>query len=405
MKIRILFFLLAALLLLTGCAEPAVTSTPAPSSAPTAAPASAAPAAAPSAAPEAAATETPAEGVRKTGSMETEYATQFSVDYYSDGSAMLIIGDDRFLILPEGVNEPGFETDAVIIRRPLDRIYMAASSAMDLYICLDSLNKVRFTSTTRSNWALPEVVRALDDGSLLYAGKYSAPDFEMLLEEKCSLAVESTMIYHSPAIKEQLETLEIPVIVEKSSYETHPLGRVEWIKVYGLLLGLEEEAEAFFNAQIAQLADLKTLAGETKTVAFFHINTVGAAVVRKPGDYVSRMIQMAGGTYVPAELEVEEENALSTMNLQMEAFYYGAKDADFLIYNSTIDGNLDTIEQLLGKSSLLADFKAVQNGNVWCTEQSMFQQSSASAGMIRDLNAILTGTAESDSLTFLHKLK
>ena len=405
MKIRILFFLLAALLLLTGCAAPAVTSTPASSSAPTAAPASAAPAAAPSAAPEAAATETPAEGVRKTGSMETEYATQFSVDYYSDGSAMLIIGDDRFLILPEGVNEPGFETDAVIIRRPLDRIYMAASSAMDLYICLDSLDKVRFTSTTRSNWALPEVVRALDDGSLLYAGKYSAPDFEMLLEEKCSLAVESTMIYHSPAIKEQLETLEIPVIVERSSYETHPLGRVEWIKVYGLLLGLEEEAEAFFNAQTAQLADLKTLAGETKTVAFFHINTVGAAVVRKPGDYVSRMIQMAGGTYVPAELEVEEENALSTMNLQMEAFYYGAKDADFLIYNSTIDGNLDTIEQLLGKSSLLADFKAVQNGNVWCTEQSMFQQSSASAGMIRDLNAILTGTAESDSLTFLHKLK
>jgi iron complex transport system substrate-binding protein len=336
--------------------------------------------------------------------MALEYASQFAVDYYSDGSALLTIGDDRFLILPEGVEEPGFETEAVVIRRPLDKIYMAASSALDLFLCLDSLDKVRFTSTTRNNWALPEVVQAIDDGTLLYAGKYSAPDFELLLEEKCSLAVESTMIYHSPAIKEQLETLEIPVIVEKSSYETHPLGRVEWIKVYGLLLDREAEAQAFFDAQIAQLNELKTLAGETRTVAFFHINTVGAAVVRKPGDYVSKMIQMAGGTYVPAGLEVEE-NALSTMNLQMEAFYYGAKDADFLIYNSTIDGRLDTIEQLLGKSSLLADFKAVQNGNVWCTEQSMFQQSSASAGMIMDLNAIITGTAESDTLTFLHKLK
>ena len=108
---------------------------------------------------------------------------------------------------------------------------------------------------------------------------------------------------------------------------------------------------------------------------------------------------------LPEELEIEEDNALSTMNLQMEAFYYGAKDADILIYNSTIDGKLDTIEQLLGKSSLLADFKAVQNGNVWCTEQSMFQQSSASAGMIRDLNAIITGTAGSDTLTFLYRLK
>jgi iron complex transport system substrate-binding protein len=396
---RILIFTLAVLLLLSGCAAPAAQPTAAPTEAPAAAPTSA-----PTAAPTAAPSEAPPEGVHKTGSMELEYATQFAVDYYSDGSALLTIGDDRFLILPEGVDEPGFETEAVVIRRPLDRIYMAASSALDLFLCMDSLDKVRFTSTTRSNWALPEVVQAIDDGSLLYAGKYSAPDFEMLLEEKCSLAVESTMIYHSPAIKEQIETLEIPVIVERSSYETHPLGRVEWIKVYGLLFGLEAEAEAFFSAQTAQLADIRPLSGEAKTVAFFHINSVGAAVVRKPGDYVSKMIAMAGGTYVPAELEVEE-NALSTMNLQMEAFYYGAKDADYLIYNSTIDGNLDTIEQLLGKSSLLADFKAVQNGNVWCTEQSMFQQSSASAGMIMDLNAIITGTAESDSLRFLHRLK
>ncbi len=399
---KILLLTLAALLLFSGCAGPAAqpTQAPAETQVSTAAPQTAAPAAetAPVPAEE-------SEGVYKTGSMKLEYANQFSVDNYSDGSALLTIGEDRFLILPEGIAEPGFETDAVIIRRPLSHIYMAASSAMDLISCLDSMDKIRFTSTTRSNWALEPVIQALDNGALLYAGKYSAPDFEMLLEEKCDLAVESTMIYHSPAIKEQIETLEIPVIVEKSSYETHPLGRVEWIKVYGLLLGLSEEAETFFNAQIAQLDGLKTLAGETKTVAFFHINTVGAAVVRKPGDYVSKMIQMAGGTYVPEELAEEEENALSTMNLQMEAFYYGAKDADILIYNSTIDGKLDTIDQLLGKSSLLADFKAVQNGNVWCTEQSMFQQSSASAGMIRDLNAIITGTADSDTLTFLYKLK
>ena len=399
---KILLFTLAALLLFSGCAAPAAqpTQPPAETAVPSSPPQTAAPAAETAPGP----TAEP-EGVRKTGSMELEYASQFSVDYYSDGSALLSIGEDRFLILPEGLEEPGFETDAVIIRRPLDHIYLAASSAMDLVICLDSMDKIRFTSTTRANWALEPVVQALDDGSLLYAGKYSAPDFEMLLEEKCDLVVESTMIYHSPAIKEQIETLEIPVMVEKSSYETHPLGRVEWVKVYGLLLGREDEAETFFNAQTAQLENLKTLAGDTCTVAFFHINTVGAAVVRKPGDYVSKMIQMAGGTYVPAELEIEEENALSTMNLQMEAFYYGAKDADILIYNSTIDGKLDSIEQLLGKSSLLADFKAVQNGNVWCTEQSMFQQSSASAGMIRDLNAIITGTAGSDTLTFLYKLK
>ena len=40
-----------------------------------------------------------------------------------------------------------------------------------------------------------------------------------------------------------LEDFDIPVIIEYSSYETHPLGRVEWIKFFGALTGMEEEAE------------------------------------------------------------------------------------------------------------------------------------------------------------------
>ena len=52
------------------------------------------------------------------------------------------------------------------------------------------------------------------------------------------------------------------------------------------------------------------------------------------------------------------------MNMQMEEFYAGAKDADYIIYNSTIDGELTDISQMLEKSSLLADFKAVKDGNV-----------------------------------------
>ena len=43
-----------------------------------------------------------------------------------------------------------------------------------------------------------------------------------------------------------IEDLDIPVFVDYSSYESHPLGRTEWIKVYGAMLNKEKEAEAFF---------------------------------------------------------------------------------------------------------------------------------------------------------------
>ena len=128
--------------------------------------------------------------------------------------------------------------------------------------------------------------------------------------------------------------------------------------------------------------------------------------MRKPGDYVAKMITMAGGTYVPQSAEEEEENALSTMNMQMEEFYAKAKDADYIIYNSTIDGELKTIDELLSKSKLLADFKAVKNGNVWCTGKNLFQETTGLGTMIEDIHTMLTTDDDSlDELTYMHKLK
>ena len=340
-----------------------------------------------------------------TGHMDLTYAEQFAVDYYSDGTSLITIhGEFPFLLVPEGVTVSDEAIgSATVIRQPLNSIYQASSAMMDPFIQIGALDRVRMTSTTASNWALPEVLDALEDGSLLYVGKYSAPDFEMIMTEGCNFIMENTMIYHSPEIKEKLEALGYPVMVEYSSYEPHPLGRLEWIKLVGLLVGKYDEAAAFFDEQLALAGDLQE-APTQKSVAYFHISTVGAAVVRKPGDYVSKMIELAGGRYVFEHIDGQDDNALSTMNMQMESFYAGAKDADILIYNSTIVEGMDTIEELLQTSSLLADFKAVQTGDVWCTEHDLFQRSSAIAGMIKDFNAVISGTAGSDQLTFVHKL-
>ena len=128
-------------------------------------------------------------------------------------------------------------------------------------------------------------------------------------------------------------------------------------------------------------------------------------MVRRSSDYVTKMIELAGGRSPFTELP-EEDNALSTVTIQMESFYAQARDADVLIYNSTVSGDLERMQDLLAKSSLFEDFKAVQSGEVWCTEQSMFQQSSATAGMIADIHTILSGEADGrDQLTWLHRIR
>ena len=333
-------------------------------------------------------------------------AEQFRVDYREDGSAILTLGDrDRYLLLDREAEIPADAEGLTIIRTPVERVYAASSSVPDLFLRCGALDRIRFTGTAEASWHLPELQEALQRGSLLYAGKYNAPDYELLLEENCDLVIENTMILHKPEVKEKLEALGLPVIIEYSSYEPEPLGRVEWIRLYGLLTGHQAEADAFFQQQREVLEQTAAEAPTEKTAAFFHITSNGAAVVRRSSDYVTKMIELAGGRSPFTELP-EEDNALSTVTIQMESFYAQARDADVLIYNSTVSGDLEQMQDLIEKSSLFEDFKAVQNGEVWCTEQSMFQQSSATAGMIADIHMILSGEAEGrDQLTWLHRIR
>lgn len=338
------------------------------------------------------------------GSMELKYAGQFSVDYLADGTALAEIADGRrYLIIPEGAAVPEqIPEDITVIKQP-EHIYLASSSAMDLFDCLGGLDDILATSTPESGWKLPDIAQAMADEDILYAGKYSSPDIELLMSEGCDAAIENTMIYHSPKIIEQIEKCGIPVLIERSSYESHPLGRLEWIRLYGLILGISDEAERIFSEKCALLDDVVSRESTGSTAAFFYISSNGYAVVRKPGDYISRMIGLAGGEYIlDADSLKVDENALSTANIQFEAFYAMAKDADYLIYNGTIDGGVDSLAQLSAKNPLLSDFRAFQTGNVWCTNANVFQQTSAAAEMTEELHRIFTGG--SGSFEFFHKL-
>ena len=332
------------------------------------------------------------------------HAAQFSLtEYDQDYTLLTIPASGRFLIVPQGAGVPReLDEDVVPLYAPLDRIYMAATSAMDYFRALDSIDRVRLSCLDVNGWYIEEAKAALQSGSMLFAGKYSAPDYELIFAEKCNLAIESTMIYHSPEVKEQLEKLGVPVLVERSSYEADPLGRMEWIKVYGALLGKLPEAEALFDAEVQAVEPLLSQPRTDRTVAFFYITTTGTANVRKSDDYVPQMIAMAGGTYVFEDLD--SGSALSTVNMTMESFYDGAKNADVLIYNSTIDGELYTVEDLLQKSALLKDFRAVQSGDLWCTGKNLFQEPMGVGKLILDIHRVLTDPDAPDELTYLHKL-
>ena len=349
-------------------------------------------------------------------SMELSYAENFAVDYYEGGYKLLTtrLNGDRILIVPkhqqapedaEALVSPSAEGEPgklIVLQEPVKNLYLVASSVMDMFAQLDSMDAISMCGLKEEDWYIPAAKQAMEDGTLLYAGKYSQPDYELLLSQNCSMAIENSMIYHTPEVMEKLEEFGIPTLVEYSSYEEHPLGRVEWVRFFGALLDQEEKADQLFEKQKEALKRVETEESTGKTVAFFYITSNGLVQVRQSTDYIPKMIELAGGKYVFENLG-DPDSRRSTVNLQLEDFYDGAQDADFLVYNTTIDRQVQTLEDLLKKCSLLKDFKAVKNHQVWCTTEDMYQQSMSAGNLIEDFHRMLTG--DDEETRYLYRLE
>ena len=330
------------------------------------------------------------------------YAACFEADFYEGGYALISVDDGRrYLIVPEGLDAPeSLDPTVFVLRQPLDGIYVAASSAMALFDRLGALSSVRFSNTQASGWSVENAAEAMEKGDMLYAGKYSEPDYELLVREGCDLAIESTMILHTPKVQELIELLNIPVFIDRSSYEDHPLGRVEWIKVYGVMTGKLDEAQVFFDEQAAEVEAISHAEPTGLSVGFFYINTSGQAVIRGRDDYIPRMIEMGGGDYAFAAIA---DGDSATMTVTIEDFYAQALDADYLIYSTSIDTSVQSLDDLLAKNAVLADLRAVKEGHVYVTGRDLYQATDMSASMITDISLLLRG-GEGD-MTFLERLE
>ena len=135
-------------------------------------------------------------------SMELQYAQGFSVDYYEGGYTVLTTFMDgrRFLVVPEGMPVPdeipardgkpaSAEVPDIILYRPVSNLYLVASSAMDMFSKLDSLDAISLSGQKESGWYIEEARKAMADGRILYAGKYNQPDYELILSKDCPLAI------------------------------------------------------------------------------------------------------------------------------------------------------------------------------------------------------------------------
>ncbi len=335
---------------------------------------------------------------------ENSYAKGFAIHRYEDGYTVVSVNDGRnYLVVPEDAGVPEkLPTATIILQKNLDRIYLAASGAMCQFDAIGAMENIILSGIDKDGWYIDSAKDAMEEGTLIFGGKYNAPDYEMMVQENVNLAVENTMILHTPKVQEKLEQLQIPVFIDRSSYEEEPLGRCEWIKVYGVFTDKEKEADDAFNSQREMAESLSDIEANGKTVAIFALNSNHQIVTRKKSDYYAKMVEIAGGTYL-APSEADNDSTTGKMVISTESFYDYASDADIIIYNSTIEDAPKSLSDFIDMDTTFSDLKAAKAGNVWYMDKSLYQYADRTGTIINNLYKIIS--EGKDETEFFHKLK
>lgn len=335
-------------------------------------------------------------------SMELQYAKCFSVDYYKGGYKLIkIVDGTEMLIVPEGMRVPDDVSDSVyVLQQPVSNILVSSTPTTSLINAIGALDAISLTTYDVDSWYIDSVKDALREKKMTYIGNYKEPDYEAIAASGCDFAIFSTMLTED--VQAQLQHLGVRILLDQAAEEEHPLARVEWMKLYGAMFNLEEKAEELVGEQIAYVDEIAKLEASGKSVAIFYITSKGKLYARNAGDYMAKMVGLAGGKYILSDVGVGEPG---TVNMEMEAFYDKAKDADYIIYIWSLGGKPETLADFLAKSEVFADFKAVKEGNVWCTTPDYFQISNTLGSMIRDMHLMIDADKDTDSLTYLNRLK
>lgn len=337
---------------------------------------------------------------------QLQYAQFFTMTHYKGGyiSFQIIGGQEEaltYLIVPENKSVPAnLGEEYVILQQPIDAVRLDSGTAA-MVSAFGGLDHVAAINTKVDTVAIEAVAEKMNAGDIVYTGSYKEPDYESITAAGVQLVIDTNMLDSTPDVKEKYTELGIPFVVTRNSKEVHPLGHSEWAKVYGAILGMWDEANAYFDAQIQKVNSVTTDEKLGKTVAIVYYSTDGSKVyARRGGDHYAKMVDLAGGEYIMQDFDPEDTGVAT---ITMEDYYALCKDADYLI-NLNLAAHLYTLDEILEVAPFMKDFKSVKDGNVYIARERISQFTFDNAGMIADIHEILADDTV-ETTTYFSKAK
>ena len=261
----------------------------------------------------------------------------------------------RYVLVPRDADLPDNLPEGTVVRTPICRALVYSSVHTSLFSELGSLDAVK--GVVDSQYFIDStLVAGIKAGSIADCGNSMNPTVEKVIDMQPDAILLSP---YQDASYGQITKLDIPIIECADYLEFDPLGRAEWMKFYGELVGRRVEADSIYNARVTAYNDVKQKASGAKTRPTVVTEMVISGVWNVPGgqSYMARILNDAGGRYLWAD-----DKNTGSLALDFNQVLAVAHDADYWFIKWT---NINSLKDLQGAFDLNKEMAAFKNKRVY----------------------------------------
>ena len=322
----------------------------------------------------------PAEREEETKVSGMKYAKLLSIEDKGDYYLVTDSLNRSIVLVKEGKSIPNVHAD-LTLKLPVKRVVALLTTHVAYFKALNATDRLVGVISART-WYLEDIKQMIESGTIKEVGRFRQPNYEVILSLKPELVTVPGKIFGEKVVK-KLDELGIPYISVDFDVESHPLGRLEWIKLFGIICGKEEEAVKLFERAEQRILNVeKRCEGLEKTKVVCALLIRGRILVPGCEHYYAKSIEMAGGDYLFKDLVSERY-----VPVTVEDFLSRTKNADVFI--AVYMAQPVTREYLLSAVPELADTKPFREGRVYAMQPWIHQYAHKVDILVEELASIL----------------
>ena len=311
-------------------------------------------------------------GGSKTSSVQEEgdtlkmrYATNLSVVKFSDYTMVSIRNPwdtlkilHTYLLTDKTQPVPENLPEGTVVRVPLERAVVYSVVHGSVLKELGQAKSIKGVCNLEY-FKMPEVQDGCRNGEIVDCGNGMNPDIEKIIDLRPDAIMLSP--FENSGGYGRVGKLGVPVIECADYMETSPLGRAEWLRFYGLLVGQEQQGDSLFAQIEKEYLTVKNLAAQatSRPTVLSDLKYGSAWYIAGGQSTTGRLYADAGADYVFAELPNS-----GSVPMAFETVFDKGEHADFWLikYNQPQD---KTYKELQRDYSLYARFKAFRERRIY----------------------------------------